>query len=54
MAKFIDLGSAKPDSPIYTGGVQVFSHPVSKPSSSGSAGKKGGAKPAPSSRPKQK
>ena len=29
MAKLISLGSAKPDSPIYSGGSEIFSHPAS-------------------------
>ena len=36
MAKVINLGSAKPDSPIYSGGVEVFSPKGPKGSSTDS------------------
>jgi len=45
MGKVTSLGSAGPDDPIYTGGPEVFSRRVSKPSSSGSAGSGGEATP---------
>jgi len=43
MGRVIDLGSAKPDDPIYGGGPQVSFRPRLTPSTSGTATSTGGA-----------